>query len=259
MGLSGHPFWSNFFWILVKLFYFQWENIVRVDGRESKEHARTGELLQSMPRLKKQVGVALAVSVGVARTGTGRFDPIPNDTLPQILAELPFAKKVMLAMTVCKEFWNLRELPELWQSISAGVWQPGLEALLHPGISSTSSLLRLIEWLQHPECVTSFSLGEFYLWAAPPRYYKHGKPNAVEALIEALSQLPALTSLAVFVPETATHLLALIATLNTTANLTTLTLSSSGSSSGKPPNPEPQTPQTLNPNPPTPHPPNPRS
>ena len=199
-------------------------------------------MLQRMPRLKKKVGVALAIGVGVARTGTGRFDPIPNDILPQILAKLPFAKKVMLAMTA-KEFWNFCELPKFWSSISFGVWQPGLEASLHPGTSSTSSLRRFIEGLQHPECVTSFSLGrvvptsdrdEILFWK--PRYSKYRKPNSVETvetLIEALSQLPALTSLAVFVPEMATHLLARIATLTATANLTTLTLSSSG----KTPNP----------------------
>ena len=146
----------------------------------------------------------------------------------------------MLAMTVCKEFWKLRELPELWQSISIGVWQPGLKALLHPGISSTSSLLRFIEWLQHPECVTSFSLGhvvatpkcDVSVWAATPRYYKHREPN-LEALMEALSQLPALTSLAAVGPKITTQVLAHIATLPTMANLTTLTLNSSG----KPQNP----------------------
>ncbi|KAJ1489988.1 hypothetical protein T484DRAFT_1885031 [Baffinella frigidus] len=135
--------------------------------------------------------LTLIISVGAARTGTGRFDDISDDILfPIILARLCTEKRSKVGAEL--DF-----------------------ASLHPG-PAPRALPLFLGWLRDPAGVTKFSL-------------ETGDSLAPDAVKKAISALPSLTTLSLSGKKITGAVLTHVAKLPAASNLTTLCLDTSGS------------------------------
>jgi hypothetical protein len=163
---------------------------------------------------------ATVVSGGNSRTGTGLFDCIDDDILvPQILMRLSSVERFKCVISVCKAWRTLRGRTELWREIEIG---PNFMPIV-TAKEAKRQLPCFVSWLRYHGALSGVTT------LALDSGGRKSETNTIspDGIKDALSEMPALTSLSLSGKKVSAALLANLADttkIPLAANLTSLSV-----------------------------------